>query len=146
MADYDLIIIGTGPGGYVAAIRAAQLGMKGACLEKEAKLGGTFSPTTDFATPATTDYTPGMPDTSMTPGMGMADDLAQQQQMEADMMLAQQEADRKSGTPNGGVLQPATSVIGPQVQFAMHAFVGKPDRLGVLLDGMPTVGDEPPVR
>jgi len=41
MADYDLIIIGAGPGGYVAAIRAAQLGMKVACIEKEATLGGT---------------------------------------------------------------------------------------------------------
>ena len=41
MADYDLIIIGTGPGGYVAAIRAAQLGMKVACVEKETTLGGT---------------------------------------------------------------------------------------------------------
>ena len=41
MADYDLIIIGTGPGGYVAAIRAAQLGMKVACIEKESTLGGT---------------------------------------------------------------------------------------------------------
>jgi len=41
MADYDLIIIGTGPGGYVAAIRAAQLGMKVACIEKETTLGGT---------------------------------------------------------------------------------------------------------
>ena len=41
MADFDLIIIGTGPGGYVAAIRAAQLGMKVACVEKEATLGGT---------------------------------------------------------------------------------------------------------
>ena len=41
MADYDLIIIGTGPGGYVAAIRAAQLGMKVACIEKETPLGGT---------------------------------------------------------------------------------------------------------
>ena len=41
MADYDLIIIGTGPGGYVAAIRAAQLGMKVVCVEKEKTLGGT---------------------------------------------------------------------------------------------------------
>ena len=41
MAEYDLIIIGAGPGGYVAAIRAAQLGMKVACIEKEATLGGT---------------------------------------------------------------------------------------------------------
>ena len=41
MADYDLIILGTGPGGYVAAIRAAQLGMKVACVEKEPTLGGT---------------------------------------------------------------------------------------------------------
>ncbi len=41
MADYDLIIIGAGPGGYVAAIRAAQLGMKVACIEKETTLGGT---------------------------------------------------------------------------------------------------------
>ena len=37
---YDLIIIGTGPGGYVAAVRAAQLGLKVACVEKEARLGG----------------------------------------------------------------------------------------------------------
>lgn len=41
MKTYDLIIIGTGPAGYVAAIRAAQLGMKVACIEKNADLGGT---------------------------------------------------------------------------------------------------------
>mgnify|MGYP002629454888 CR=1 FL=1 len=42
MADpYDLIIIGGGPGGYVAAIRAAQLGLKVACVEKRGSLGGT---------------------------------------------------------------------------------------------------------
>jgi dihydrolipoamide dehydrogenase len=34
MADYDLIVIGSGPGGYVAAIRGAQLGLKTACIEK----------------------------------------------------------------------------------------------------------------
>ncbi|GAB3012900.1 dihydrolipoyl dehydrogenase [Cyclobacterium sediminis] len=38
---YDLIVIGSGPGGYVAAIRAAQLGMKTAIIEKYATLGGT---------------------------------------------------------------------------------------------------------
>jgi len=38
---YDLIVIGAGPGGYVAAIRAAQLGMKVACVEKRSALGGT---------------------------------------------------------------------------------------------------------
>jgi len=38
---YDLIVIGAGPGGYVAAIRAAQLGMKAACVEKRPTLGGT---------------------------------------------------------------------------------------------------------
>jgi len=38
---YDLVIIGAGPGGYVAAIRAAQLGMKVACVEKDDALGGT---------------------------------------------------------------------------------------------------------
>ena len=41
MADFDLIIIGAGPGGYVAAIRADLLGMKVACIEKEETLGGT---------------------------------------------------------------------------------------------------------
>ena len=41
MSDYDLIVIGSGPGGYVAAIRAAQLGMSVACVEKESTLGGT---------------------------------------------------------------------------------------------------------
>jgi dihydrolipoamide dehydrogenase len=40
MADYDLIIIGAGPGGYVAAVRAAQLGFKTVCIEKEERLGG----------------------------------------------------------------------------------------------------------
>ncbi len=39
--NFDLIVIGGGPGGYVAAIRAAQLGMKVACLEKRATFGGT---------------------------------------------------------------------------------------------------------
>src|SRR6187200_1254192 len=38
--SYDLIVIGAGPGGYVAAIRAAQLGLKTACVERE-YLGGT---------------------------------------------------------------------------------------------------------
>ena len=37
---YDLIVVGSGPGGYVAAVRAAQLGLKTACIEKEARLGG----------------------------------------------------------------------------------------------------------
>ena len=37
---YDLIVIGSGPGGYVAAVRAAQLGLKTACIEKETRLGG----------------------------------------------------------------------------------------------------------
>jgi dihydrolipoamide dehydrogenase len=41
MPDFDLIIIGAGPGGYVAAIRAAQLGLKVACVDKEPLLGGT---------------------------------------------------------------------------------------------------------
>jgi dihydrolipoamide dehydrogenase len=44
MADtqqFDLIVLGGGPGGYVGAIRAAQLGMKVACVEKEDALGGT---------------------------------------------------------------------------------------------------------
>ncbi|MEJ6595226.1 dihydrolipoyl dehydrogenase [Parasphingorhabdus sp.] len=39
--DYDLLIIGSGPGGYVAAIRAAQLGLKTACVESSETLGGT---------------------------------------------------------------------------------------------------------
>ncbi|MEO8429541.1 MAG: dihydrolipoyl dehydrogenase [Verrucomicrobiota bacterium] len=39
--EYDLIVIGAGPGGYVAAIRAAQLGLKVACVERESALGGT---------------------------------------------------------------------------------------------------------
>jgi dihydrolipoamide dehydrogenase len=41
MAQYDLIVIGTGPGGYVCAIRAAQLGLKVAVVEKRATHGGT---------------------------------------------------------------------------------------------------------
>ncbi len=42
MSDsFDVIIIGAGPGGYVCAIRAAQLGLKVACVEKRATLGGT---------------------------------------------------------------------------------------------------------
>jgi dihydrolipoamide dehydrogenase len=39
--SYDVIVIGAGPGGYVAAIRAAQLGMSVACVEKRSTLGGT---------------------------------------------------------------------------------------------------------
>ena len=41
MPEHDLIVIGAGPGGYVAAIRAAQLGLNTACIEKEPSLGGT---------------------------------------------------------------------------------------------------------
>lgn len=45
MADtahkHDLVVIGAGPGGYAAALRAAQLGLDTACVEKEARLGGT---------------------------------------------------------------------------------------------------------
>jgi dihydrolipoamide dehydrogenase len=39
--DYDVLVIGAGPGGYVAAIRAAQLGLKTACVEGRETLGGT---------------------------------------------------------------------------------------------------------
>ena len=39
MSDYDVIVIGAGPGGYVAAIRCAQLGMRTAIVERE-ELGG----------------------------------------------------------------------------------------------------------
>src|SRR3569623_1216221 len=43
MADteFDVIVIGAGPGGYVAAIRAAQLGLRTACVESRETLGGT---------------------------------------------------------------------------------------------------------
>ncbi|MEL7525368.1 MAG: dihydrolipoyl dehydrogenase [Pseudomonadota bacterium] len=41
MSQYDLVVIGTGPGGYVCAIKAAQLGLKTAVVEKRATLGGT---------------------------------------------------------------------------------------------------------
>src|SRR5213594_561510 len=39
--QYDVVVIGGGPGGYVAAIRAAQLGLKTACVESRSSLGGT---------------------------------------------------------------------------------------------------------
>lgn len=39
--EFDVVIIGGGPGGYVAAIKAAQLGLRTACIEKSGKLGGT---------------------------------------------------------------------------------------------------------
>ena len=39
--SFDLIVIGAGPGGYVGAIRAAQLGMNVACIDRSATLGGT---------------------------------------------------------------------------------------------------------
>ena len=39
--DFDVLVIGAGPGGYVAAIRAAQLGLKTACVESRETLGGT---------------------------------------------------------------------------------------------------------
>jgi dihydrolipoamide dehydrogenase len=39
--DFDIAVLGGGPGGYTAAIRAAQLGAKVACIEKEPELGGT---------------------------------------------------------------------------------------------------------
>src|SRR5207237_4040323 len=41
MESFDVVIIGSGPGGYVAAIRAAQLGLKTAIVEKDKELGGT---------------------------------------------------------------------------------------------------------
>jgi dihydrolipoamide dehydrogenase len=41
MENFDVVVIGGGPGGYVAAIRAAQLGFKTACIEKRGTLGGT---------------------------------------------------------------------------------------------------------
>ncbi len=41
MSQYDVVVIGSGPGGYVAAIRAAHLGLKTALVEKDSKLGGT---------------------------------------------------------------------------------------------------------
>ncbi len=41
MQEFDLVVIGAGPGGYTGAIRAAQLGLKVACIEKRKTLGGT---------------------------------------------------------------------------------------------------------
>src|SRR3712207_8391698 len=41
--DFDVLVIGAGPGGYVAAIRAAQLGLKTGCVESRETLGGTRS-------------------------------------------------------------------------------------------------------
>src|SRR5207342_3203309 len=41
MEKFDVIIIGSGPGGYVAAVRAGQLGLKVAIVEKDKRLGGT---------------------------------------------------------------------------------------------------------
>lgn len=41
MLEFDIVVIGGGPGGYVAAIKAAQLGLKVACVEKRGTLGGT---------------------------------------------------------------------------------------------------------
>ena len=41
MSTYDVIVIGSGPGGYVSAIRASQLGMKTALIEKYSTMGGT---------------------------------------------------------------------------------------------------------
>ncbi len=41
MSDYDVVVIGGGPGGYVSAIRASQLGLKAACVEGRGALGGT---------------------------------------------------------------------------------------------------------
>jgi dihydrolipoamide dehydrogenase len=41
MENFDVVVIGGGPGGYVAAIKAAQLGLKTACVEKRGTLGGT---------------------------------------------------------------------------------------------------------
>lgn len=40
MQEFDVIVIGSGPGGYVSAIRAAQLGLKTAIIEKYAAMGG----------------------------------------------------------------------------------------------------------
>ena len=40
-ANYDVVVVGGGPGGYVAAIKAAQLGLKTACVEFRGALGGT---------------------------------------------------------------------------------------------------------
>src|SRR2546425_10072820 len=41
MDKFDVVVIGSGPGGYVAAIRAGQLGLKTAIVEKDSRLGGT---------------------------------------------------------------------------------------------------------
>ena len=44
VSRHDVVVIGTGPGGYVCAMRAAQLGLKTAVVEKDQTFGGTFGP------------------------------------------------------------------------------------------------------
>ena len=51
MKSYDVVIIGGGPGGYNAAIRAGQLGLTVACVEGRSTLGGTFGSTFGGVTP-----------------------------------------------------------------------------------------------
>ena len=41
MSEYDLVVIGGGPGGYVAAIKAAQMGLKTACIDKQTAADGS---------------------------------------------------------------------------------------------------------
>ena len=41
MSEYDLVVIGGGPGGYVAAIKAAQMGLKTACVDKQTAADGS---------------------------------------------------------------------------------------------------------
>ena len=58
MEEFDVVVIGGGPGGYVCAIRSAQLGNKTACIESRGALGGTCLNVGCIPSKALLDYMP----------------------------------------------------------------------------------------
>src|SRR5207248_471035 len=104
--DCDVAVLGGGPGGYTAAIRAAQLGAKAVCIEKEPELGGTCTSAKQVAVEGGEDvnFKRGVVATGSSPLRPPIDGLDSPRCVDSEGLLAQTEVPRRLVILGGGII------------------------------------------